>query len=154
MRGAKPKENKHGRTPTVHEWIEVPNRPYRGKTASLPDKRTVGYVDGKPVTLALHAQTRAWWRDLCSMPHCVLWTATDWRFAVETALVADMFFQGDRMGRRGAAHPREGARHDVRRAPRSADPLRRCASRRGEDDACLGDEHRRSATPPLRCLVT
>jgi hypothetical protein len=97
MRGAKPKENKHGRTPTVHEWIEVPNRPYRGKTASLPDKRTVGYVDGKPVTLALHAQTRAWWRDLCSMPHCVLWTATDWRFAVETALVADMFFQGDRM---------------------------------------------------------
>lgn len=48
------------------------------------------------MSLGLAPQTRAWWRDVSSMPHCVLWEASDWRFAIETAFVADMLFQGDR----------------------------------------------------------
>ena len=29
------------------------------------------------------------------MPHCVLWTETDWRFAIDTAYVAAEFHRGD-----------------------------------------------------------
>jgi hypothetical protein len=29
------------------------------------------------------------------MPHCVLWTETDWQFALDTALIAAAFHMGD-----------------------------------------------------------
>lgn len=62
----------------------------------MPRSRFVVDRDGKRVSLGLCPQTAAWWRDVSSMPHCVLWAASDWRFAIETAFVADMLFQGDR----------------------------------------------------------
>jgi hypothetical protein len=40
--------------------------------------------------------TRKWWTVLTRMPHCTLWSESDWQYAVETSLVADMFFYGDR----------------------------------------------------------
>jgi hypothetical protein len=38
-------------------------------------------LKGKPWPAA----TRKWWAAVSSMPHCVLWTETDWRYAIETA---------------------------------------------------------------------
>lgn len=38
--------------------------------------------------------TRQWWRTVSRVPHAVLWTASDWQFALATALVADDFHHG------------------------------------------------------------
>lgn len=95
--GAKPKDgDKLGHTPVTHEWTQVPNRLYRGKRPTLPRTRTVTNRDGDERKLKLHDHTRAWWADVSTMPHCVLWTKSDWRFALETAMVADMMYRGDR----------------------------------------------------------
>lgn len=40
-------------------------------------------------------ETRRWWRAVSSMPHCVLWSDSDWQFAVDTAVVAATFHAGD-----------------------------------------------------------
>lgn len=95
--GRKPTDGpKHGRTPVTHDWTQVPDRLFDGPKPELPKSRPV-LRDGKRSTVRLAAMTRAWWDDVSSMPHCVLWTASDWRYAIETALVADMFFSGDRV---------------------------------------------------------
>lgn len=95
--GRKPSDGpKHGRTPVVHDWHEVPDVPYDGKKPSLPRHRRFVDKEGGVHRIPLHEQTRAWWRDVSTMPHCVLWAKSDWRFAVATALVADMLYQGDR----------------------------------------------------------
>lgn len=95
--GAKPKDQKHGHTPTVHEWTEVPDVPFRRKKpVTLPTSRP--FIDklGLVHDVRLCARTKAWWKTISSMPHCVLWTPADWEFALATAIVADMLFQGDR----------------------------------------------------------
>lgn len=96
--GAKPKDGqKHGHTPTVHEWTEVPDVPFRGKKpVTLPASRP--FVDKLGLThqVPLCARTKAWWKTISAMPHCILWTPADWEFALATAIVADMLFQGDR----------------------------------------------------------
>jgi hypothetical protein len=51
---------------------------------------------GDVIELPLHESTRQWWQVVSSMPHCALWTPSDWEFAFATALVADAFFYGDR----------------------------------------------------------
>ncbi|HEY8661990.1 MAG TPA: hypothetical protein VIL68_00085, partial [Propionibacteriaceae bacterium] len=38
--------------------------------------------------------TRDWWDTISSMPHCILWTGSDWVFALATAIVADAAFTG------------------------------------------------------------
>lgn len=94
--GRKPTDGpKHGRTPVTHDWTQVPDRPFDGPKPDLPKSRTV-VRDGKKVTLRLSPLTKSWWDDVSTMPHCVLWTPSDWRFAIETALIADMLFSGDR----------------------------------------------------------
>jgi hypothetical protein len=79
--GRKPKDEKVTRHPLSHDWTEVDDRPYTGPKKALPKK--------------LPAETRAWYADISRMPHCVLWTATDWRFAVDTARVHAAFIGGD-----------------------------------------------------------
>lgn len=41
------------------------------------------------------AETRRWWRAVSRMPHCALWTDSDWQYALDTALVAAAFHAGD-----------------------------------------------------------
>jgi len=97
VNGTKPAEGKKlGHTPPAHDWTVIPNIPYAGRKPSLLKRRVEKGPGGTRREVTVCAQTRAWWRDISSMPHCALWTATDWRFALATALVADMFFQGDR----------------------------------------------------------
>jgi len=94
--GRKPKpagQRRNHHAPT-HEWVEVVNVPFAGKPpVGLPATRTVLLEDG-PADIKLHAQTKAWWRRIARMPHCRLWSESDWEFALATALVADALFYG------------------------------------------------------------
>lgn len=103
IRGAKPKTQKVTRTPTVHDWIEVDDVPYRGPRPRLPAK--------------MPSATRAWWGDISTMPHCVLWAPTDWRFALDTARVHAAFIAGDfaRAGELRIREARMGTTVDARR---------------------------------------
>jgi len=82
------------RNQPVHEWVDVPNVPYRGKKPTLPK--------GTPPA------TRAWWNDVTSLPHCALWSKGDWRFALDTARVHAAFVGGD-MARAAELRLRERA---------------------------------------------
>ena len=82
MRGRKPKEPdlRVNRVPPVHEFIEVENVPYEG---------------ARPKIGRVPAATKRWWEALSTMPHCVLWMASDWAFAVDTARLHAAFSRGD-----------------------------------------------------------
>jgi hypothetical protein len=67
--------SKLGRT-TNAGWTEVPDLAYAGPSMNLP--KLPGGMKWLP-------QVEAWWEQIRAMPHCVMWTATDWMFAVETA---------------------------------------------------------------------
>jgi hypothetical protein len=41
------------------------------------------------------SETKRWWRSVSRMPHCVLWSESDWQFALDTAQVAAAFHAGD-----------------------------------------------------------
>ncbi len=76
-RGPASKAIKHGRTPTA-DWVDVPDVPYAGTSPDLPKL---------PRRQKWHLLVTSWWEMVRVMPHCVLWTPTDWHFAVETALM-------------------------------------------------------------------
>ena len=73
-RRPKPEGQKRNRMPVL-EFTEIANVPFRG-APKLP-----GYADYSPAT-------RRWWRVISSMPHCVLWSESDWQFAIDTARIA------------------------------------------------------------------
>jgi hypothetical protein len=79
--GAKPKPEgqKVTRVEAVHEWTEVVDEPYRGPVPELK----------------LSAGTAKWWAALSSMPHCILWTPSQWMFAVDTAFLHEAFEGGE-----------------------------------------------------------
>lgn len=82
------------RVQPVHDWTEVPDVPFTGPwPLEIPTMRTIVTKDG-PVREYLLDETRQWWETIRAMPHCVLWTESDWQFAVATAIVADMAFCG------------------------------------------------------------
>lgn len=81
-RKPKPDGQKRNRMAPTHEWVEVLDVPFEGGP-ELPEDQ------GWP------AMTRRWWRAVSSMPHCALWTETDWGFAFDTALVAAKLHGGD-----------------------------------------------------------
>jgi len=81
-RKPKPEGRKRNRVQPTYEWREVPDVPFEGGPP-LPPRRP----GGKPWP----AFTKDWWADVSRMPHCVLWTETDWRFALETAVLAAQF---------------------------------------------------------------
>ena len=76
----KPEGQKVHRVQPAHDWLEVPDKPYTGPRPKIPAD--------------LSDMTRAWWDAVSSMPHCVLWTDTDWAFAVATAVIADAALAG------------------------------------------------------------
>jgi len=80
--------------PAAHDWVEVEDKPFRGKVpVTLPDTRRIVTMFG-PSDVPLLALTRDWWASVSSMPHCRLWKLSDWLFALETAIVADAAFSG------------------------------------------------------------
>lgn len=86
--GTKPKPDgqKRNRVKPTFEWTEVPDIPFSGGPA-LPSR----CAEGK----AWPVRTKRWWAAISTMPHCVLWTPTDWEYAIDTALVAAEFHAGD-----------------------------------------------------------
>lgn len=76
--GPQGKANKHGRTPSMVDWIDVPDVPYEGASPNLPTL---------PRRKKWHPMVEQWWNQVRAMPHCLLWRPTDWTYAVETALM-------------------------------------------------------------------
>ena len=85
VRGTKPKpdDQKRNRVKPAHDWVEVVDAPFEGGP-DLP-VRDKGWP----------ARTVQWWSVVRAMPHCVLWSAADWEFALDTALIAAEFHGGD-----------------------------------------------------------
>ncbi len=77
IKGLPPKENPRHRMPR-HDFIEVEN---------VPNTRAMKLV-GK-----WSRNTRRWYRIIAQMPHCRLWSKTDWLFAIESAMVAEQFYR-------------------------------------------------------------
>lgn len=90
--GAKPKEDRsqiRHRNPAVVEWTEVDDVPFED-APPLRDRATggVSVLDvGAANSPDWPQATRDWWHDISRMPHCKLWTAAEWRFAMDTAEV-------------------------------------------------------------------
>ena len=86
--GRKPNEGKpvRHRVKPVHEWTEVEDDSFDG-APELP-KPAQGRAPWPP-------ETKAWWKAVSRMPHCVLWDDSDWQFAFDTARVAAAFHVGD-----------------------------------------------------------
>lgn len=92
-RKPKPEGQARNRTKPTHDWIEVADEPYTGERPTLPRRRTIMTAFG-PKDVPLRAMTKTWWESASTMPHCRLWTASDWSFALTTAMVADAAFCG------------------------------------------------------------
>ena len=43
--------------------------------------------NGEVEIVPIEERTRQWWQVISSMPHCILWTDSDWVFALDTAMV-------------------------------------------------------------------
>ncbi|KXF56152.1 hypothetical protein AXA44_02660 [Rhodococcus sp. SC4] len=85
-RKPKPEGQRVNRHALKHDWTDVPDVPFEG-APKLPSKR----LQGK----SWPTLTRRWWKAVSTMPHCVLWTDSDWQFAMDTALIAAEFHDGD-----------------------------------------------------------
>lgn len=83
--GRKPKPGAINRNKPTYEWVEVEDVPFRDG----PD------LPPHPTDSSWHPMTYEWWEDVRTMPHARLWTRSDWRFAFDTAIVADRFYSGD-----------------------------------------------------------
>lgn len=88
-RKPKPAGQARNRNAPTHDWTELPDVPFVPKTAAhkLPTRRP----DGR----SWPTWTKNWWKAISTMPHCALWSDSDWRFALETALVAAQLHEGD-----------------------------------------------------------
>lgn len=88
MSGRKPSDR-----PTVHrnkprvDWTEVVNVPYEGARPELPETREVINKAGDVSVYPIPDSTKEWWESVTRMPHCVLWSPSDWAFCSDTALV-------------------------------------------------------------------
>jgi hypothetical protein len=83
--GRPPSETSRNRNPKSYEWVPVENTPYAGRSPDLPSRGRQRW----------HPESVAWWEAVRHMPHCRLWTATDWRFALETAVLVEAFWRGN-----------------------------------------------------------
>src|SRR3990172_586872 len=85
-RKPKPESERRNRVRPVHDWLEVECVPFVG-ARKLPHRRPTG--------LPWPKETKRWWQAVSTMPHCVIWQESDWRFALDTAIVAAAFHDGD-----------------------------------------------------------
>lgn len=109
-RGAKPKPP--GQSITRHaplDWSEVPDVPFTDGP-----KLSAKMPNGKPWPERVISR----WEVYSTMPHCSLWGPSDWRFAIDTLLLATKF--EETYDTRVAAELRNrekvmGTTHDYRR---------------------------------------
>ncbi|TDC02104.1 hypothetical protein E1091_01490 [Micromonospora fluostatini] len=73
--GPEPKSVRLGRGLSA-EWTDVPDVPYAGPSPDLPE-----------LDLPWFPEVTSWWELVRRMPHCVLWSAMDWQFALHTAFM-------------------------------------------------------------------
>ncbi len=95
LTGPPPSENKRRRNADTFAWVDVVSSPFDGSSPDLPDA-----LDGNVLVAR-------WYEAIRSMPHCRLWTASDWMFAVSTAFVALDAFSGERPAAFGELRQRE-----------------------------------------------
>mgnify|MGYP006863214328 CR=1 FL=1 len=88
MRGTKPSDRptvtRH--KPTI-DWVDVENIPYDGPRPELPETREIINKAGESTMFAMPEQTVTWWQSVTTMPHCALWSPSDWSFCLDTALI-------------------------------------------------------------------
>lgn len=87
-RKAKPEDQRRNRVKSQIEWVEVEDVPYQGPRPTPPDQRVIVTKDGQ-IHVDILPITKRWWDVITAMPHCVLWTPSDWQFCLTTYLVAD-----------------------------------------------------------------
>ncbi|QXW04021.1 hypothetical protein [Rhodococcus globerulus] len=92
-RQSAPAGQKRNRAKSDIDWTDVPDVPFTGERPDLPSTRTIVTRDGQE-SVQLLSLTKKWWETVSAMPHCKLWTDSDWMFALTTALVADAAFCG------------------------------------------------------------
>lgn len=97
--GRKPQEDRdqvRHRVPPRHDWTDVEDVPFTERPpVTLPTSLRARITEeGDIIKVPVHAMTKAWWKRIKAMPHCVLWRESDWQFALETAVVADALFYG------------------------------------------------------------
>lgn len=83
--GRQPSANPRNRNQRSYDWTDVPNEQFDGPSPDLPSRGRQRW----------HVETRGWWEAVRRMPHCRLWTDTDWRFALETALLVEDLWRGE-----------------------------------------------------------
>lgn len=108
-RPPKPPGHAVNRATKILDWIEVADVPFVGGMR-LPnrDKDALPWSDEVVET----------WRDWSSMPHCVLWSKADWRFASVTLRVLAKYLKGGEIGAAAELRNREkvmGTTWDSRR---------------------------------------
>lgn len=81
-RKAKPEGQAVNRHKPTHDWTEVVNAPFEGGP-KLPKMQPNG--------ASWPAWTKRWWGVVSTMPHCTLWTDSDWEFAFDTAALKAAF---------------------------------------------------------------
>lgn len=69
------------------ETTDVLNVPYDGPKPELPTERKTMLKNGDIIIVPIGDDTVAWWERISIMPHCVLWSESDWQFALDTAKV-------------------------------------------------------------------
>ena len=85
-RKPKPPGQAVNRNKPTHEWTEVENVPFED-APPLPETKP----NGDPWS----SSTMRWWTAISTMPHCKLWSASDWMFAEHTARLVAAFDAGD-----------------------------------------------------------
>lgn len=85
-RKAKPAGQAVNRHKPTHDWVEVENVPYSGGPG-LPERRS----DGR----RWPDRTKAKWDTWRSMPHCRLWAAAEWDFALDSIEYAALVHDGE-----------------------------------------------------------
>lgn len=90
-RKPKPEDQRRNKVQPRHDWLDVLDEPYNGTKPALTIRRKA---------------TVAWWEAVSSMPHCIIWTPTDWQFALDTARIHSAFVGGD-LARAGELRLRE-----------------------------------------------
>ncbi len=84
--GAPPKAAKLGHSATA-DWTEVVDEPFlEGAKRELPKL---------PSRRRWNDHVVRWWENVRIMPHCALWTETDWMFAIETAIEKHEYYAAD-----------------------------------------------------------
>lgn len=81
-RKPKPEGQARNRAKPTHDWTEVTNLPFT-EAPNLPKAQP----DGRPWP----AWTKRWWQAVSKMPHCRLWSQSDWEFAFDTATLKAKF---------------------------------------------------------------